>query len=96
MTTGDLQMIAQMLAEDAVFYTDGGGKRLAALNPIYGRDKILRFLVGVGTKNPRPRPEDIERVDINGLPGFVVRLPDGIEGPAHTADPSLFAWTDHA
>jgi RNA polymerase sigma-70 factor (ECF subfamily) len=79
MTTGDVQTIAQMLADDAVFYTDGGGKRLAALNPIYGRDKILRFLVGVGTKNPLPKPEDVKRVDINGLPGFVVRLPDGIE-----------------
>jgi RNA polymerase sigma-70 factor (ECF subfamily) len=79
MTTGDLQAISQMLADDAVFYTDGGGKRLAALNPIYGRDKILRFLVGVGTKNPLPKPDEIERVDINGLPGFVVRLADGIE-----------------
>jgi RNA polymerase sigma-70 factor (ECF subfamily) len=79
MTTGDLQTIAQMLADDAVFYTDGGGKRLAALNPIYGRDKILRFLVGIGTKNPLPKAQDVERVDINGLPGFVVRLPDGIE-----------------
>jgi RNA polymerase sigma-70 factor (ECF subfamily) len=26
-----------------------------------------------------PKAQDVERVDINGLPGFVVRLPDGIE-----------------
>jgi RNA polymerase sigma-70 factor (ECF subfamily) len=79
MLTGDVQTISQMLAEDAVFYTDGGGKRRAALNPIYGRDKILRFLIGVGAKNPLPKPEDIKRVDINGLPGFLVDLPDGLE-----------------
>lgn len=79
MLTGDLQTIAQMLADDAVFYTDGGGKRLAALNPIYGRDKILRFLAGIGTKNPLPKPDEVERADINGLPGFVVRLADGLE-----------------
>ena len=79
MFTGDLQTISQMLAEDAVLYTDGGGKRRAALNPIYGKDKILRFLVGVGTKNPLPKPGDVKRVDINGLPGFVVSLPDGLE-----------------
>jgi RNA polymerase sigma-70 factor (ECF subfamily) len=79
MTSGDVQSIAQMLADDAVLYTDGGGKRLAALNPIYGRDKILRFLVGVGAKNPLPKPEDVERVDINGLPGFVVRNAEGVE-----------------
>ncbi len=79
MFTGDLQTISQMLADDAVLYTDGGGKRRAALNPIYGKDKILRFLVGVGTKNPLPKPGDVKRVDINGLPGFLVNLPDGLE-----------------
>lgn len=79
MVTGDLQTIAQMLADDAIFYTDGGGKRLAALNPIYGKDKILRFLVGIGTKQPLPKPEDVERAEINGLPGFLVRTADGIE-----------------
>jgi len=26
-----------------LLYTDGGGKRRAALNPIAGRDQILRF-----------------------------------------------------
>src|SRR6185312_1232826 len=41
LTTGDVATLANLLAEDAVFYTDGGGKRRAALNPIYGRDKIL-------------------------------------------------------
>lgn len=79
MVTGDLQTIAQMLADDAIFYTDGGGKRLAALNPIYGKDKILRFLVGVGTKTPLPKPENVDRVDINGLPGFIVRTDEGVE-----------------
>jgi RNA polymerase sigma-70 factor, ECF subfamily len=39
--TGDTQALRRLLAEDAVLYTDGGGKRPAALNPIYGADKIL-------------------------------------------------------
>ncbi len=34
----------------AIFYSDGGDKRLAALNPIYGRDKIVRSLDGVTKK----------------------------------------------
>ena len=29
----------RVLAEDAVLYSDGGGKRRAALNPIFGRDE---------------------------------------------------------
>src|SRR5262249_7729931 len=31
---GDVEGIARLLADDAVLYTDGGGKRTAALNPI--------------------------------------------------------------
>lgn len=37
---GDAQALARLLAEDAVLYTDGGGKRAAAFNPIHGADKI--------------------------------------------------------
>jgi RNA polymerase sigma-70 factor (ECF subfamily) len=77
MLGGDLAGLARLLADDAVFYTDGGGKRLAALNPIHGRDKILRFVAGVATK--RGVPDSIRRVTINGLPGFVLDGPDGLE-----------------
>jgi hypothetical protein len=44
--------LTKLLAEEAVLYSDGGGKRAAALNPIYGADKILRFLAGITRKNP--------------------------------------------
>src|SRR5215510_13484011 len=40
--SGDAAQFADLLAQDAVLYSDGGGKRIAALNPIVGRDKILR------------------------------------------------------
>jgi RNA polymerase sigma-70 factor (ECF subfamily) len=69
---GDIDALAKILADDAVFYTDGGGKRLAALNPIYGKDKIIRFIAGVTGKQGLPSAGDIDRVQINGLPGFVV------------------------
>ena len=45
-------MLMKLLAEDAVLYSDGGGKRAAALNPICGAEKILRFLAGIARKNP--------------------------------------------
>jgi RNA polymerase sigma-70 factor (ECF subfamily) len=79
MVTGDLDALAKTLADDAVFYSDGGGKKLAALNPIYGRDKILRLLVGLSGKRAIPTPDQIERVQINGLPGFVLRTEEGPE-----------------
>jgi RNA polymerase sigma-70 factor, ECF subfamily len=76
---GDLAALTEMLAADAVLYTDGGGKRNAALNPIYGRDKILRFFTGLAGKGVLPSPLDARPARINGLPGFVIRTADGVE-----------------
>jgi RNA polymerase sigma-70 factor, ECF subfamily len=74
---GDTDGLMRMLAKDAVLLSDGGGKRLAALNPILGADKITRFLMGV-----RAKAEGFERyayrpARVNGLPGFLVSEPDG-------------------
>jgi len=85
MQTGDLAAIAQLLHDDAVFYTDGGGKRSAALNPIFGKDKILRYVVGLAAKG-RTIPERIDRVRINGLHGFVMHGVEGIETLALEVD----------
>lgn len=76
MQSGDLSALAKTLAEDAVLHSDGGGKRAAALNPIYGRDKIVRFLDGVTHKFPEPTFE-IRMTRINGLPGLIFRFEDG-------------------
>jgi RNA polymerase sigma-70 factor, ECF subfamily len=44
---GDVNEITAVLAEDVALYSDGGGKVAAAIRPLYGRDKILRFLLGL-------------------------------------------------
>jgi RNA polymerase sigma-70 factor (ECF subfamily) len=77
MATGDVAKLTSLLADDAVFYSDGGGKRLAALNPIYGRERIVRFLAGVTGK--RGLPVRVDDATINGLPGFVLHSAEGIE-----------------
>jgi RNA polymerase sigma-70 factor, ECF subfamily len=74
---GDAQALTQLLAADAVLYSDGGGKRLAAFNPIRGADKIRRFLAGVARKNPSLREMEVREATINGLAGFVMREADG-------------------
>ena len=79
MATGDLTTFSAMLAEDAVLYSDGGGKRQAALNPIHGRDRIVRFLEGIATKWPPPPPDRIDQTSLNGLPGYVLHFVDGPE-----------------
>ncbi|HEY0252394.1 MAG TPA: sigma-70 family RNA polymerase sigma factor [Kofleriaceae bacterium] len=78
-TRGDVMHVASILAEDCVLHTDGGGKKRAALNPIYGRDKILRFFAGILAKRgPQWKPE-VEWARINGLPGFILRDTDEVE-----------------
>ncbi len=47
---GDLAGLTALLSEDVVAWTDGGGKVKAALRPIIGRAKVLRFLAGVAAK----------------------------------------------
>jgi RNA polymerase sigma-70 factor (ECF subfamily) len=77
MMSGDVNGFASLLAEDAILYTDGGGKRSAALNPIYGRERIVRFFEGASHKGWIPA--QVRPARINGLPGFVGYMPDGVE-----------------
>jgi RNA polymerase sigma-70 factor (ECF subfamily) len=85
MMQGDLAGLTKVLAADAVFYPDGGGKRHAPLNPLHGRDKILRFLAGIAAKGWLPETFAAQPARINGLPGAVIRTPDGVETLAFEA-----------
>ena len=80
--TGDLQALVDVLAPDVLLVTDGGGIRKAALRPILGREKVLRFLEAV-----TPRDVDVElRVElVGGQPGLVA-LVDGVVDSVITID----------
>jgi RNA polymerase sigma-70 factor (ECF subfamily) len=80
--SGDPAPLAQVLSEDVIFYADGGGKRLTALRPIYGREKVLRFLAGVSSKGGARSFSQVVRTQINGQPGFLLRGPEGVESIA--------------
>ena len=43
----DVQALQSILAEDVIFYSDGGGKATAARKPIYSLPKVLNFLQGL-------------------------------------------------
>jgi RNA polymerase sigma-70 factor (ECF subfamily) len=75
--SGDPAQLARLLAEDAVFVSDGGGKVKAALNPILGSANVIAFVLGVRKKAPFPDGTEYRPSVINGLPGFVIVLPDG-------------------
>ncbi|MDV9171170.1 RNA polymerase sigma-70 factor [Streptomyces sp. W16] len=44
---GDLAGLEKLLATDVTWWSDGGGRVSAARRPIEGREKVVRFLVGV-------------------------------------------------
>jgi RNA polymerase sigma-70 factor (ECF subfamily) len=78
--TGDVGALSRVLAEDAVYYSDGGGKRPAALNPIVGRERILRFFEGIRRKGAAVFDvQRIEAVTLNGLPGYLLHTSEGTE-----------------
>jgi RNA polymerase sigma-70 factor (ECF subfamily) len=44
---GDVEGMVRLLAQDAVLYSDGGGKVHAARKPVAGAETISRFLLGL-------------------------------------------------
>ena len=76
--SGDVEGIRALLAADAIMYTDGGGVVTAARKPIYGGDKIARFMVGVQRKSDFPDDPVYTPVLVNGDPG--VRMDSASEG----------------
>ena len=79
LTSGDVATLSKLLAEDAVCYADGGGKRAASLHPIHGRDDIVRFVEKIIKAARIPERSAFQRAWINGMPGFVVHGRDGVE-----------------
>ncbi|GAA5482596.1 RNA polymerase sigma-70 factor [Haloferula sargassicola] len=74
--TGELAELIRLLTEDAVLYSDGGGKVRAALLPIYGPDRIARMFIGLRRHHPAG-PPPVHFVQINGSPGILTRSGDG-------------------
>jgi RNA polymerase sigma-70 factor (ECF subfamily) len=69
-TSGDLAALIRVLDPDVVLVSDGGGLVTSARRPVLGADKVARFLLGVLAKE---QPGDvIDRVAVNGAPGFAV------------------------
>lgn len=67
---GDVTAFAGLLAEDALLWSDGGGKASAALNVIHGAAKVARFFAGIARK----APPGLRRLPalVNRQPGLVV------------------------
>lgn len=67
---GDLKTLRNMLAQNVVLQSDGGGKVHAFLNPIVGPERVLRLFDGLSRKPGAPPAALIGPMWIDGLPGF--------------------------
>jgi RNA polymerase sigma-70 factor, ECF subfamily len=69
--SGEVGPLQSLLAQDVTLYSDGGGKRLAALNPIHGDINVARFFAGVAQKATPHGPISWRFETVDGLPGIV-------------------------
>ncbi len=75
--SGDASTLKTLLAEDASFVSDGGGRVAAAGIPVHGRERVTKVLVGLALKHPLPADAKVYPTTVNGLPGCLIRAADG-------------------
>jgi RNA polymerase sigma-70 factor (TIGR02957 family) len=73
---GDLAGLEAVLAEDVVFYGDGGGRAPAVRKPVRGNMQVARLIAGLARQASRLGVR-LHPVDVNGQPGAVTLAPDG-------------------
>lgn len=67
---GDLPGLMTLMAADVTFWSDGGGKVVAAQKPLQGCQKVARFLVAI--RRSRLTPTLVSRVvAVNGQSGII-------------------------
>jgi RNA polymerase sigma-70 factor (ECF subfamily) len=72
-----MKALGAMLAADVSLHADGGGKRPAATEPIFGIDAVMKaheYLAALFRKNGSKL---VRAGFVNGLPGFITLEADG-------------------
>lgn len=76
--TGNPQDLLDVLAPDVVLLSDGGGVKKAALRPVIGAEKIVRFYIGGSAKVEATITW--EPTVVNGSPALAVRVGGELDG----------------
>ncbi|MFD4430873.1 RNA polymerase sigma-70 factor [Nocardia sp. NPDC058497] len=76
--TGDPQLLLDVLAPDVVLVSDGGGVKRAAVRPITGAAKVVRFITGGLGKNAVTLT--CEPVTVNGNAALAVHVDGEFDG----------------
>lgn len=70
-----LELLIQILKEDIIIYSDGGGKVSAAKNPIFGHENCAKFLLGLFKK--REGELSLALTKVNGELALALNTLDG-------------------
>jgi RNA polymerase sigma-70 factor (ECF subfamily) len=77
-SAGNEEELTSVLAADVGFWSDGGGKVLAAKRPVFGREAVARMLVGFRRSAPATgvdlRSVRLEIVEVNDEPAMLIRI----------------------
>lgn len=73
---GDGPALEKLLAEDVLTLSDGGGEFLAAVQPIRGRDAVMRFWLGLAKKGRGSARVEVR--PMNGEPSLVLEFEEGL------------------
>ena len=75
---GSEEELTAALAADVGFWSDGGGKVLAARRPVFGREKVVTLLLGIrrtaSTSGIALDSVTFDVVGVNGEPAIVMRV----------------------
>jgi RNA polymerase sigma-70 factor (ECF subfamily) len=66
---GNMDALTSLLAQDAISWSDGGGKVQSVPRPIYGQQAVARFWLSVAHRSPRPLTYTLG--EVNGAPALL-------------------------
>jgi RNA polymerase sigma-70 factor (ECF subfamily) len=75
--SGDMRAFGAMLAADVSIHADGGGKRSAAMRPIFGFDAVMKVHENLAAQFQKHGSKLVRAGFVNGLPGFITLEADG-------------------
>ncbi|MFD3450249.1 RNA polymerase sigma factor SigJ [Microbacteriaceae bacterium 4G12] len=78
---GEVNQVIELLHNDIVYYADGGGKRNAAIRPVYGKERVWKLLSSLAERflNGKKEYQLILR-KINGQMGILIQDSSGLQG----------------
>ena len=68
---GDMSALQAMLTKDVSMHSDGGGKKPAALRPLFGLEDVVKIHMSLARMFAGNMSRLVRYGTINGLPGFV-------------------------